>query len=93
MYVVRIIEKEWIKRYIRLHISVILFSRDRHLMRQISDINNIIFRILDLQKDRYFETLAAKYWNQTLKAQCPNSDENEGITLESLGSSLCLIHY
>lgn len=53
-------------------------------MRQISDINNI-FRILDLQKDRYFETLAAKYWNQTLKSQCPNSDDNEGITLESLG--------
>lgn len=47
--------------------------------------NNILCRILDLQKDRYFEMLAAKYWNQTLKTQCPNSDENEGITLESLG--------
>lgn len=42
-------------------------------------------RILDLQKDRYFEMLASKYWNQTLKAQCLNSDDNEGITLESLG--------
>lgn len=42
-------------------------------------------RILDLQKDRYFETLAARYWNQSLKSQCPNSDDNEGITLESLG--------
>lgn len=51
-----------------------------------SDINNIIFRILDLQKDRYFETLSATYWNQTLKTHCPNSDDNEGITLESLGS-------
>lgn len=68
----------------RLYTSVILFSR-KHFMRQISNINNIAFRILDLQKDRYFETLAAKYWNQTLKAQCPNSDDNEGITLESLG--------
>lgn len=42
-------------------------------------------RILDLQKDRYFEMLASKYWNQSLKAQCLNSDDNEGITLESLG--------
>lgn len=45
-------------------------------------------RILDLQKDRYFEMLASKYWNQSLKAQCQNSDDNEGITLESLGEFL-----
>lgn len=45
-------------------------------------------RILDLQKDRYFEMLASKYWNQSLKAQCQNSDDNEGITLESLGELL-----
>lgn len=31
--------------------------------------------------------LASKYWNQTQKAQCLNSDDNEGITLESLGES------
>lgn len=42
-------------------------------------------RILDLQKNRYFETLTSKYWNQSLKAQCLDSDDNEGITLESLG--------
>lgn len=46
---------------------------------------SILCRILDLQKDRYFEMLASKYWNQTQKAQCLNSDDNEGITLESLG--------
>lgn len=58
---------------------------NRHNFRKMFDMNNIICRILDLQKDRYFETLASKYWNQSLKAQCPNSDDNEGITLESLG--------
>ncbi|CAB0034839.1 unnamed protein product [Trichogramma brassicae] len=41
--------------------------------------------ILDLQKDRYFEALSSKYWNQSLKSLCPNADDNEGITLESLG--------
>lgn len=57
-------------------------------------INNIIIRrILDLQKDRYFETLASKYWNQSLKAQCPNSDDNEGITLESLGELFRFFHF
>ncbi|XP_029173656.1 ionotropic receptor 25a isoform X2 [Nylanderia fulva] len=57
----------------------IAVQQGSHLQEEISR------KILDLQKDRYFETLAAKYWNQTLKTQCPNSDENEGITLESLG--------
>lgn len=42
--------------------------------------------ILELQKDRFFESLTAKYWNHSSKAsECPNSDESEGITLESLG--------
>lgn len=44
-----------------------------------------LFRILDLQKARYFETLNAKYWNISGKANCLNSNDNEGITLESLG--------
>ncbi|XP_032670681.1 ionotropic receptor 25a [Odontomachus brunneus] len=57
----------------------IAVQQGSHLQEEISR------KILDLQKDRYFETLASKYWNQTLKAQCPNSDDNEGITLESLG--------
>ncbi|XP_017892674.1 ionotropic receptor 25a [Ceratina calcarata] len=57
----------------------IAVQQGSHLQEEISR------RILDLQKDRYFETLAAKYWNQTLRAQCVNSDDNEGITLESLG--------
>nr|WJJ63357.1 ionotropic receptor 8a [Pachyrhinus yasumatsui] len=41
--------------------------------------------ILDLQKDRFFEQLQAKYWNHSSKGDCPSSDDNEGITLESLG--------
>jgi len=56
------------------------------IQTSIRSINEIIIRrILDLQKDRFFEKLASKYWNQSLKAQCPNFDDNEGITLESLG--------
>ncbi|OAD59386.1 Glutamate receptor, ionotropic kainate 2, partial [Eufriesea mexicana] len=57
----------------------IAVQQGSHLQEEISR------KILDLQKDRYFELLASKYWNQTLKAQCVNSDDNEGITLESLG--------
>ncbi|KAG5868014.1 hypothetical protein JTB14_037907 [Gonioctena quinquepunctata] len=41
--------------------------------------------ILLLQKDRFFEELQAKYWNHSAKGDCPNTDDNEGITLESLG--------
>ncbi|KAF7269745.1 hypothetical protein GWI33_017263 [Rhynchophorus ferrugineus] len=41
--------------------------------------------ILDLQKDRFFEQLQAKYWNHSAKGNCPSTDDNEGITLESLG--------
>ncbi|XP_024225398.1 ionotropic receptor 25a isoform X2 [Bombus impatiens] len=57
----------------------IAVQQGSHLQEEISR------KILDLQKDRYFEMLASKYWNQSLKAQCQNSDDNEGITLESLG--------
>lgn len=42
--------------------------------------------ILELQTDRFFESLTAKFWNQSAKAsKCPNNNESEGITLESLG--------
>ncbi|KZC07022.1 Glutamate receptor, ionotropic kainate 2, partial [Dufourea novaeangliae] len=57
----------------------IAVQQGSHLQEEISR------RILDLQKDRYFESLTSKYWNQSLKAQCLDSDDNEGITLESLG--------
>lgn len=41
---------------------------------------------MELQKDRFFESLNARYWNHSSKAaECPNNDESEGITLESLG--------
>lgn len=38
-----------------------------------------------LQKDRFFDMLQGKYWNHSFKGYCPNVDDNEGITLESLG--------
>lgn len=42
--------------------------------------------ILELQKERFFEGLTARYWNASVKAaECPNNEESEGITLESLG--------
>ncbi|XP_057657197.1 uncharacterized protein LOC130894392 isoform X2 [Diorhabda carinulata] len=41
--------------------------------------------ILKLQKDRFFEGLQEKYWNHSSKGDCPSTDDNEGITLESLG--------
>ncbi|XP_063910401.1 ionotropic receptor 25a isoform X2 [Zophobas morio] len=41
--------------------------------------------ILNLQKDRFFEQLQGKYWNHTAKGGCASTDDNEGITLESLG--------
>lgn len=39
---------------------------------------------MELQKDRYFEELKAKYWNRS-RSDCPLSEEEQGITLESLG--------
>ena len=41
--------------------------------------------ILELQKDRFFETLQSKYWNSTKRHNCPVLDDSEGITLQSLG--------
>ena len=41
--------------------------------------------ILELQKDRYFEGLTAKYWNASLRGECPSRGDSEGITLHSLG--------
>ncbi|KAJ8965569.1 hypothetical protein NQ314_004028 [Rhamnusium bicolor] len=41
--------------------------------------------MLGLQKERFFEGLRDKYWNHSAKGVCPSTDDNEGITLESLG--------
>lgn len=41
--------------------------------------------ILELQKSRFFEALTNKYWNHSAKGRCENTDDSEGITLESLG--------
>ncbi|XP_037780308.1 ionotropic receptor 25a-like [Penaeus monodon] len=41
--------------------------------------------ILELQKDRYFEALSAQFWNSSARGICPNDNDSEGITLQSLG--------
>ncbi|XP_077301068.1 ionotropic receptor 8a [Arctopsyche grandis] len=41
--------------------------------------------ILQLQNERFFEDLKAKYWNNSVKGVCPDDDESEGISLQSLG--------
>ncbi|XP_053623165.1 ionotropic receptor 25a [Plodia interpunctella] len=41
--------------------------------------------LLELQKERFLEQLTAKYWNESARQACPDADESEGITLESLG--------
>nr|AOE48114.1 putative ionotropic receptor IR10 [Scaeva pyrastri] len=47
--------------------------------------DEISYAILELQRDRYFEGLSAKYWNNSLNKECSRSEDQEGITLESLG--------
>ncbi|XP_049883076.1 glutamate receptor ionotropic, kainate 2 [Pectinophora gossypiella] len=46
---------------------------------------NLSRALLELQKERFLEMLANKYWNETARQACPDADESEGITLESLG--------
>ncbi|XP_066943797.1 ionotropic receptor 25a-like isoform X1 [Macrobrachium rosenbergii] len=41
--------------------------------------------ILELQKERYFEVLSAEFWNASARSACPNENDSEGITLQSLG--------
>nr|AMM70666.1 ionotropic receptor 8a [Heliconius melpomene rosina] len=41
--------------------------------------------LLDLQKERFLEQITSKYWNESARQACPDADESEGITLESLG--------
>jgi len=55
-------------------------------VQQGSHLNEEISRVvLELQKDRYFETLYGRYWNSTLRSECPTLDDSDGITLRSLG--------
>uniref|UniRef100_A0A182QV01 Ionotropic glutamate receptor C-terminal domain-containing protein n=1 Tax=Anopheles farauti TaxID=69004 RepID=A0A182QV01_9DIPT len=57
----------------------IAVQQGSHLQDELS------FFILELQKERYFESIMAKFWNNSARGQCPNTDDSEGITLESLG--------
>ncbi|XP_002133910.2 uncharacterized protein Ir8a [Drosophila pseudoobscura] len=47
--------------------------------------DELSYAILELQKDRFFEELKTRYWNQSNLRNCPISEDQEGITLESLG--------
>ncbi|KAH8303954.1 hypothetical protein KR044_005605, partial [Drosophila immigrans] len=47
--------------------------------------DELSYAILELQKERFFEELRGKYWNQSRLRECPLSEDQEGITLESLG--------
>ena len=40
---------------------------------------------MELQKERFLEGLTAKYWNSSANSECSTNEDNEGITLESLG--------
>uniref|UniRef100_A0A182V0A2 Ionotropic glutamate receptor L-glutamate and glycine-binding domain-containing protein n=1 Tax=Anopheles merus TaxID=30066 RepID=A0A182V0A2_ANOME len=57
----------------------IAVQQGSHLQDELS------YFILELQKERYFESLTAKFWNNSARSQCPNTDDSDGITLESLG--------
>ncbi|XP_055586365.1 uncharacterized protein LOC129739019 [Uranotaenia lowii] len=57
----------------------IAVQQGSHLQDELS------YYILELQKERYFESLTAKFWNNSVRGVCPNTDDSEGITLESLG--------
>ena len=50
-----------------------------HLQKEISK------TILELQKERYFETLSGTYWSSSKRNKCPVLDDSQGITLRSLG--------
>lgn len=47
--------------------------------------DNLTRAVLTMQRERFFDELTAKFWNHSAKGVCENSDESEGITLESLG--------
>ena len=53
-----------------------------HLQEEVSKV------ILELQKDRYFETLSSRYWNSTLRSLCPTLDDSEGRSTSLLLISL-----
>lgn len=53
----------------------IAVQQGSHLQEEVSK------ALLRLQTERFLESLTAKYWNNT----CSNSEDSEGITLDSLG--------
>ncbi|KAM3955104.1 LOW QUALITY PROTEIN: ionotropic receptor 8a [Aphomia sociella] len=54
-------------------------------VQQGSRLQEDLSALLELQKERFLEQTAAKYWNDSARQACPDADESEGITLESLG--------
>jgi len=46
----------------------------------------VIFRILLMQRERFFDDLYARTWNQSRRAACNvGGNIDSGITLESIG--------
>lgn len=45
-----------------------------------------MIRLLDLQKDGYFEEMKNKYWKDNLRGECPDDETSEGIEVDSLGN-------
>ncbi len=62
----------------------IAVQQGSHLQRELSR------TILELQKNRFFETLTTKYWNTTVRNNCPVLDDSKGITIKSLGGIFLL---
>ena len=54
----------------------VAIQQGSQLSKEISDV------ILDLQKEKYFEILQAKYWNSTQRTLCPILDDSAGMYLD-----------
>ena len=51
----------------------VAIQQGSHLSREIGD------AILNLQKEKFFEIQQAKYWNNSIRKECPILDDSEGV--------------
>lgn len=63
--------------------SAKIFFQQQFYLTNLQD--ELSYALLELQKDRFFEDLKAKYWNMSRIKACSVNEEQEGISLESLG--------
>ena len=61
------------------HPLAVAVQQGSHLKKAISK------KFLELQKERYFENLYAKYWDNKQRLDCPVLDDSKGITIKTLG--------